>query len=106
MPAAGAAPEWMSEKAVAIGFYVVASGVYTVLGQPLPIEGAKGLTKFLCEDIEEIFGGKFAFESDPVEAAHMMLDHIDRKRSELNLAPVMHPVPYAPKTVAEAAAAS
>ncbi|GAF97461.1 unnamed protein product, partial [marine sediment metagenome] len=47
LPAAGAAPEWMSEKAVSIGFYVVASGVYTVLGQPLPVEGAKGLTKFL-----------------------------------------------------------
>jgi carbon-monoxide dehydrogenase catalytic subunit len=37
LPAAGAAPEWMSEKAVAIGFYVVASGVYTVLGEPLPV---------------------------------------------------------------------
>ncbi len=105
LPAAGAAPEWMSEKAVAIGFYVVASGVYTVLGQPLPVQGAEGLTKFLCQDIEDIFGGKFAFESDPVEAAHMMLDHIDRKRSELKLAPVLYPVPYAPKEVAEAAVA-
>ena len=106
LPAAGAAPEWMSEKAVSIGFYVVASGVYTVLGEPLPVQGAKELNKFLCEDIEDIFGGKFAFESDPVKAAHMMLDHIDRKRSELKLAPVLYPVPYAPKTVAEASAAS
>ncbi|MCK4850250.1 MAG: anaerobic carbon-monoxide dehydrogenase catalytic subunit [Phycisphaerae bacterium] len=106
LPAAGAAPEWMSEKAVSIGFYVAASGVYTVLGQPFPVQGAKELTKFLCEDMEELFGGKFAFESDPIAAAHLMLDHIDRKRSELNLAPVMHPVPYAPKTVTEAAAAS
>ena len=29
LPAAGAAPEWMSEKAIAIGQYFVASGVYT-----------------------------------------------------------------------------
>jgi carbon-monoxide dehydrogenase catalytic subunit len=106
LPAAGAAPEWMSEKAVSIGFYVAASGVYTVLGEPLPIQGAKELTKFLCEDMEDLFGGKFAFESDPIKAAHLMLDHIDRKRSDLKLPPVLYPVPYAPKTVAEVAAAS
>ena len=105
LPAAGAAPEWMSEKAVSIGFYVLASGVYTVLGQPLPVQGAKELTRFLCEDIEKLFGGKFAFESDPIEAAHLMLDHIDRKRSELKLAPVLYPVPYTPTTVAEVAQA-
>ena len=106
LPAAGAAPEWMSEKAVSIGFYVVASGVYTVLGQPFQVQGAEVLNKFLCEDIEGIFGGKFAFEPDPIAAAHMMLDHIDRKRSDLKLAPVLYPVPWAPKTVAEAAVAS
>ncbi|MBU0710033.1 MAG: anaerobic carbon-monoxide dehydrogenase catalytic subunit, partial [Candidatus Omnitrophica bacterium] len=32
IPAAGAAPEWMSEKAITIGFYFVASGVYTIFG--------------------------------------------------------------------------
>jgi len=36
LPAAGAAPEWMSEKAVSIGMYFVASGVYTMIGKPLP----------------------------------------------------------------------
>jgi carbon-monoxide dehydrogenase catalytic subunit len=30
LPLAGAAPEWYSEKAVAIGAYVVASGIFTV----------------------------------------------------------------------------
>ncbi|TET29205.1 anaerobic carbon-monoxide dehydrogenase catalytic subunit, partial [Candidatus Aerophobetes bacterium] len=29
LPVAGAAPEWMSEKAISIGFYFVASGVFT-----------------------------------------------------------------------------
>ena len=105
LPAAGAAPEWMSEKAVAIGFYVVASGVYTVLGQPLPVQGAKELDKFLTEGIEEVFGGKFAFEEDPIKGAHLIIDHIDRKRSDLKLAPVLYPVPYEPRTVAEAAKA-
>ncbi len=39
LPAAGAAPEWMSEKAVAIGHYFVASGVYTLFRRHLPDHG-------------------------------------------------------------------
>ncbi|MFC1511280.1 anaerobic carbon-monoxide dehydrogenase catalytic subunit [Candidatus Margulisiibacteriota bacterium] len=90
LPVAGAAPEWMSEKAVAIGFYVVASGVYTVLGSPFPVLGGREITKFLTEDIEEIFGGKFAFEPDPIKSAHLMIDHINKKRAALKLAPMMY----------------
>ncbi len=102
LPVAGAAPEWMSEKAVSIGFYVIASGVYTVLGEPLPIQGATQLTNFLCGGIEKMFGGKFAFEPDPVKAAHLMIDHIDAKRAALHLPAPMYPVPYAPRTVDKA----
>jgi carbon-monoxide dehydrogenase catalytic subunit len=105
LPVAGAAPEWMSEKAVSIGFYVVASGVYTVLGESLPVLGAPQLTDFLCGGIEKLFGGKFAFEGDPVKAARMMIDHIDAKRAALHLAGPMYPVPYAPRTAAVAKAA-
>ncbi|MCM8763283.1 MAG: anaerobic carbon-monoxide dehydrogenase catalytic subunit, partial [Candidatus Omnitrophica bacterium] len=43
IPAAGCAPEWMSEKAVAIGMYVVASGIFTVLGTPLPVRGSQAV---------------------------------------------------------------
>ena len=103
LPVAGAAPEWMSEKAVSIGFYVIASGVFTVLGVPLPIEGARRLTEFVTGGIEEYFGGKFAFESDPIKAAHLMLDHIDAKRAALHLPGPMYDVPYAPKTSRELA---
>ena len=98
LPAAGAAPEWMSEKAVAIGFYVVASGGFTVLGESFPIEGAKGVYDFVTEGIEEYFGGKFAFEGDPIKAARLMIDHIDVKRADLKLPGPMYEVPYAPKT--------
>jgi len=35
-------------------------------------------------------GGKFAFADDPVEMARLMIAHIDRKRKDLNLAPVMY----------------
>jgi carbon-monoxide dehydrogenase catalytic subunit len=37
LPAVGAAPEWMSEKAISIGQYFVASGVFTVFGVTFPI---------------------------------------------------------------------
>jgi carbon-monoxide dehydrogenase catalytic subunit len=90
IPVAGAAPEWMSEKAVAIGFYFVASGVFTVLGQPFPVTASERLTKFLTEEIEELVGGKFAFESDPIKAAHLMIEHIDRKRHALKLREPMY----------------
>ncbi len=105
LPVAGAAPEWMSEKAISIGFYVVASGVYTVLGEPFPIQGSKFVTDFLTEGVEEYFGGKFAFESDPTKATHLIIDHIDAKRAALKLPPPMYEVPYAPKTETEATAA-
>lgn len=90
VPAAGAAPEWMSEKAVAIAFYFVASGVFTVLGSPFPIEGAPNLMRFLTEDIEDLVGGKFAFAPDPLKAAHLMLEHIERKRHALKLPAPMY----------------
>ncbi len=106
LPVAGAAPEWMSEKAVSIGFYVVASGVFTVLGEPLPIQGSEVVTRFVTEGIEELFGGKFAFESDPIKAARLMIDHIDAKRAALHLPGPMYEVPYAPKALAEAESAA
>jgi len=102
LPVAGAAPEWMSEKAVSIGFYVAASGVYTVLGEPFPIQGSKAVTQFVTEDMAKLFGGKFAFEPDPIKAARMMLDHIDVKRAALKLPGPMYEVPYAPKAIARA----
>jgi carbon-monoxide dehydrogenase catalytic subunit len=105
LPAAGAAPEWMSEKAVSIGFYVAASGVFTVLGEPFPIQGSKVVTEFVTDGMEALFGGKFAFEADPIKAAHMMIDHIDVKRAALKLPGPMYEVPYAPKTIAAAKAA-
>jgi carbon-monoxide dehydrogenase catalytic subunit len=90
LPCAGAAPEWMSEKAVAIGFYFVASGVYTIFGTPQPVLGSGNLTNYITNDIENEVGGKFAFEHDPIKAAHMMIKHIDSKREALKLAPVMY----------------
>jgi carbon-monoxide dehydrogenase catalytic subunit len=85
LPVAGAAPEWMSEKAVSIGMYFVASGVFTVIAEPLPVLGAVSLTRYLTDEIEKDVGGKWAFERDPIKAAGMMIEHIEKKRDALGI---------------------
>ncbi len=105
LPVAGAAPEWMSEKAIAIGMYFVASGIFVVIGQPLPVQGSPMVTEFLTKTMEKHFGATWAFEADPIKAAHLMIDHIDLKRRELGLPGPMYDVPYAPKTVDQESAA-
>jgi carbon-monoxide dehydrogenase catalytic subunit len=93
LPAAGCAPEWMSEKAITIGFYFVASGVYTVFGaSPFATLGSKNLTDYLTQDLEGIVGGRFEFCDDPLKMAELMIAHIDKKRKALNLKPVMYSV--------------
>ncbi len=85
LPAAGAAPEWMSEKAIAIGQYFVASGVYTVFGTTFPTTGSEEMCKLLFEELEDLVGGKWGFEPDPEKAAKLMIEHIDKKRKALGL---------------------
>jgi anaerobic carbon-monoxide dehydrogenase catalytic subunit len=90
LPIAGSAPEWMSEKAVAIGFYFVASGVFTHFGTPQPVLGSANVNNFLTDQVEKVLGGKFYFEPDPLKSAARILEHIDQKRAELKLKPAMH----------------
>ncbi|MHB0999144.1 MAG: anaerobic carbon-monoxide dehydrogenase catalytic subunit [Armatimonadota bacterium] len=85
LPVAGAAPEWMSEKAVAIGHYFVASGLYVVLGHPLYVQGSENVNRLLTEEMEEITGGKFEWEPDPKIAAQKIIDHIEKKRDALGI---------------------
>jgi len=85
LPAAGSAPEWMSEKAISIGHYFVASGVYTIFGVGLPVTGAPRFQKHLFEELEDIYGGMWDLEVDPYEHARKMIAHIDKKRAALGL---------------------
>jgi carbon-monoxide dehydrogenase catalytic subunit len=85
LPAAGAAPEWMSEKAISIGHYFVASGVYTVFGVTFPIVEDTKFHKLLFEGLESQGLGKWGFTPDPHEMARMMIAHIDKKRQALGL---------------------
>jgi carbon-monoxide dehydrogenase catalytic subunit len=98
LPLAGAAPEWYSEKAVSIGVYVVASGIYTVLGTAPPVFGSPNVVKLLTEGLEGVFGATFAVEPDPNRAAVLIRRHIEKKRLGLGVPaidPASIPMPEA-----------
>ncbi|MFZ7113080.1 MAG: anaerobic carbon-monoxide dehydrogenase catalytic subunit [Desulfatiglandales bacterium] len=85
LPVAGAAPEWMSEKAISIGHYFVASGVFTVFGVTFPIIEETKFHKLLFDGLGELGFGKWGFTRDPYDMAHLMIQHIDQKRRALGI---------------------
>ncbi|MCL6643031.1 MAG: carbon monoxide dehydrogenase, partial [Candidatus Bipolaricaulota bacterium] len=85
IPAAGCAPEWMSEKAVAIGQYFVASGVMVVFGVKFPTMGSEALSNFLFDEIEALTKGKWVYEPDPLEMARVLIERVDSGRKALGL---------------------
>jgi carbon-monoxide dehydrogenase catalytic subunit len=85
LPVAGAAPEWMSEKAIAIGQYFVASGVFTVFGVGLPVRGSQEFYRHLSEEHEAMLGGMWAVEPDIHQMATLIIDHINKKRKALGI---------------------
>jgi carbon-monoxide dehydrogenase catalytic subunit len=85
VPAVGIAPEWMSEKALAIATYAAASGVYVIMGIHSPVEGSAVVTEILGRGWEELVGGKIEFVVEPDEMVRRILQHIDQKRAALNL---------------------
>ena len=94
LPVAGAAPEWMSEKAIAIGQYFVSSGVFTVFGVGLPVLGSPEFCQLIFNDFENIFGGKWAVEPDPKKMAALMIDFIEKKRKNLGISKAKERVLY------------
>jgi carbon-monoxide dehydrogenase catalytic subunit len=86
LPVAGACLESVSEKALAIGQYFVASGLLVVFAkETMPISGSKNVSDYLFEGIEKDLGGRWAIESDPLKAAEMMIQHIESKRDALGI---------------------
>jgi carbon-monoxide dehydrogenase catalytic subunit len=85
MPAVGIAPEWMSEKAIAIGCYFAASGVPVIFGGDNPMSGSAEVTKILTETWFERFKGAFHFERDSQKMLDLALDYIDKARATLKL---------------------
>jgi len=85
LPAAGFAPEWMSEKALSIGAYFVASGVTTWMGVGSPVAGSTEVTRIITEGWKEKVGAAYYFEPDHEKAVQEALAHIDAKRKALKL---------------------
>lgn len=85
MPAVGIAPEWMSEKAIAIGCYFAASGIPVIFGGESPVEASKEVTRIMTEVWFERFRGALHFEPDPEKILAMTLDYIDKAREALKL---------------------
>ena len=85
MPAVGIAPEWMTEKAIAIGCYFAASGVPVIFGGESPIGASREVTRIMTEVWFERFMGALHFEPDPEKILELTLDYIDKAREALKL---------------------
>ncbi|HEX6303779.1 MAG TPA: anaerobic carbon-monoxide dehydrogenase catalytic subunit [Anaerolineales bacterium] len=92
IPAVGLAPEWMSEKALSIGTYCVASGAYVIFGGSSPVGGMPDrvsesdiVSRYISEGWEKLYGGKMEFIPDPQDMVIKTLEHIDKKRADLGL---------------------
>jgi carbon-monoxide dehydrogenase catalytic subunit len=85
IPAVGLAPEWMSEKALAIATYCAASGAYVMMGVRNPVEFSDLVTDIMTDEWEQRFGGKLEFVTEASEIVQKTLDHIDKKRAALKL---------------------
>ena len=75
----------MSEKAICIGQYFVASGVYTIFGVSFPSVDNTKFKKHLFEELGDMGFGKWDFAKEPEEMARLMIAHIDKKRQELGI---------------------
>lgn len=85
MPAVGIAPEWMSEKAIAIACYFAASGVPVIFGGESPVEASEEVTRIMTEVWFERFMGALHFEPDPEKILSLALKYIDTARENLKL---------------------
>ena len=85
IPAVGMAPEWMSEKAISIATYCVASGAYVIMGHSSPVSGVDEVTRLITDGWEEKVGGRLEFTNDAEEIVSRSLAHIDKKRAALGL---------------------
>lgn len=83
LPVVASAPEYMTEKAVAIGIWLLAIGITTHINPVLPVTASKFVTKFLTKDIEKVTGSRVLFEENPVKAAKEMISILKAKRKEL-----------------------
>ena len=85
LPVVGCAPEWMSEKAVSIGNYVVATGIDTYLGVYPYVKGSEVVDGLLQEGLKDWVGASFHVELDIDKLGDAMIHAIEEKREALGI---------------------
>ncbi len=87
IPLVGCAPEWMSEKAVSIGNYVVATGIDTYLGVDPYTKGSTEVTELLQGEhgIKDWVEANFTVELDIEKLGDRMIEAIEAKRTALGI---------------------
>ncbi|MCI8428771.1 MAG: anaerobic carbon-monoxide dehydrogenase catalytic subunit [Lachnospiraceae bacterium] len=85
LPLVGCAPEWMSEKAVSIGNYVVATGIDTFLGVAPQVTGSSEVTGLLTEGIRDWVEAAYTVETDIDKLCDAMITRIEEKRAALGI---------------------
>jgi carbon-monoxide dehydrogenase catalytic subunit len=85
LPAVGCAPEWMSEKAVAIANYVVSTGIDTYLGIEPQVKGSTQMMELITEGTRKLTGGGFIINTDPHQLVTAMVEGIEAKRAALGI---------------------
>jgi carbon-monoxide dehydrogenase catalytic subunit len=84
-PVVACAAEWMSEKAVAIGHYVVSTGIDVFLGVAPPVAGGGEMVTWLTEGVRNITGAAFTVEPDPDKLTKALVARVEEKRKALGL---------------------
>jgi carbon-monoxide dehydrogenase catalytic subunit len=85
VPVVGCAPEWMSEKAVAIANYVVATGIDTYLGIDPLVSGSSEMMELITEGTRKMTGGGYIINTNPEELVQAIIDGIEAKRAALGI---------------------
>jgi carbon-monoxide dehydrogenase catalytic subunit len=85
IPVVGCAPEWMSEKAVAIANYVVATGLDVYLGIKPQVHGSEQMAQLITEGTREITGAGYTINTDPEELVKAIIEGIEEKRKLLGI---------------------
>jgi len=85
LPAIGIAPEWMSEKALSIAAYCIASGAHVIFCVGSPVAGSEEITRMLNEGWTKLVGAGLEFEPDTNKIIEKALAYIDAKRKALKL---------------------
>ncbi len=85
MPVVGCAPEWMSEKAVSIGNYVVSTGLTTFLGVHPMVKGSEVIDGLLQGGVEDWVGAKYVVDLDIDSLGDKILATLEEKRASLGM---------------------